>query len=605
MGLSQSLYTGYSGMATHQRSLDNLGNNLANVNTVGFKKSDHLFSSLITKVISGAVPEEDTHGAAGGINVGLGVRTGAISGNFRQGPLEITGNPLDVAINGNGFFLAATSLGVALTRNGSFYLDHTPNPGERLLCVGDGLPVQGWMAENEMITPERAVGNITLPALGDLLPGKATSRLDLTGILPTQTGGSDFAGGETSSLALKGNLAAGENRFSASIFASVSQTGGADASQVEIREIPVEIVFSGPAASADGSLNQYAWTMRTVDWPNPGDPPAIIYPAAPEQGAVSFSAAGSANPPRGSGQIVNPDLRPGSATVTGQTPDPSGGTATLSFRLPGDFTLDLSRLTNLPEAPGGGALEVWSVNGNPGGSLARTVLVYDEYTDFIETADAGGNTVLLPQRRVEARENTLFFSKTGADASGSAWTWRSSIGGAGGTLSFDTAGDLIAASQTPGGIEYNFSGLGSINYSGSLQAAAQDGYLDGNLTNITIDQNGRIFGHYSNNVSDVLAMLALGTVPNLGGLETASGTLFYPGAASGALGIGVAGDADSYFGVPAIGAGFLSSGQLEGSNVALTEEFSTLISTERGYQINSRVVSTSDEMLQTALQLKR
>ncbi|MDR1519204.1 MAG: flagellar hook-basal body complex protein, partial [Planctomycetota bacterium] len=202
MGLSQSLYTGYSGMSTHQRSMDNTSNNLANINTVGFRKSDFLFSNLIAKAITGPMAAEDTHGSINGINVGLGVTTGGVLNNYRQGSLEPTGNPLDVAISGNGFFLAATASGVALTRNGSFYLDHTINPRERLLCVGDGRLVQGWMAQNGSVTPSAAIGNITLPAIGDLLPGKATSEVDLTGVLPTDQSSSDFNGQETSAIDL-------------------------------------------------------------------------------------------------------------------------------------------------------------------------------------------------------------------------------------------------------------------------------------------------------------------------------------------------------------------------------------------------------------------
>ncbi|MDR2391340.1 MAG: hypothetical protein LBE84_06655, partial [Planctomycetota bacterium] len=115
----------------------------------------------------------------------------------------------------------------------------------------------------------------------------------------------------------------------------------------------------------------------------------------------------------------------------------------------------------------------------------------------------------------------------------------------------------------------------------------------------------KIFGHYSNNVSEVLAMLAMGTVPNPSGLQGVSGTLFYASPASGDFMIGVAGDAHDEFGIPSIGAGTLSSNCLEGSNVDLAQEFTTLISIERGYQLNSRVVSTSNEMLQTALQIKQ
>ena len=606
MGLSQSLYTGYSGMATHQRSLDNTSNNLANINTVGFKKSDFLFSNLMSKVMTGAMEAEGDRGAVNPVSVGLGVSTGAILNNFRPGSIENTGNPMDVAIGGNGFFLASTPYGLALTRNGSFYLDHTQNPRERLLCVGDGLVVQGWLAQDGAILPGQNITNVVLPAIGDLLPGRNTANVGLTGILPTNQSGPDFNGRETSSMELKGNLQSGGGVIRTHIFASVSQTDGNTSTSGQIQEIPVEIVFSGPAPSPDGGFSSFAWTMSTVDWPRPGDPPRRIYPASgADPGTVDFFTSGSASQSHGAGQSATSYLRQESVTVESVTPLPDGGSLTSSFKLASGFTMDFSRLANLPDAPGGNALDVWHVNGNPRGSMARTITVYDEYTAFVETADAYGNALMEPVRRVQAREDTLYFRKTLADNSGTEWAWRSTAGDASGTLRFNANGDLVYATQPGGGITYDFSGIRNINYDASLQAASQDGYPDGYLENLSFDQHGKIYGHYSNKVTEALAQLALGTVPNLSGLEGASGTLFYPGSASGAIMIGIAGDADGSLGLPAIGAGYISAGCLEGSNVDLSQEFSSLISTERGYQLNSRVVSTSDEMLQTALQLKR
>ncbi len=610
MGLSQSLYTGWSGMTTHQRSMDNTGNNLANVNTIGYKKSDFMFSNLFSQVITGAMGEDGNRSTVNPKAVGLGVTTGAILSNFKQGSTEPTGNPLDVAMNGNGFFLTQTRYGTALTRNGSFYLDHTTSPNQRLLCVGDGLPVQGWMAVDGTVTPSQTIGNILLPAYGDLLAGKATTEVALKGILPTNTSTSDFNGRETSALDLKGNLASGSSTLTTHIFASVTQSGGSSSYRNEVQEIPVEITFDGPALSPDGTTNVYYWTMKTVGgWPNPGDPSIRIYPPANDpsftQGTVSFHTSGSVSQGYGAGQATSTLVKPGSTDVKSVVDDGSGNTVTTSFRIPSDFSIDVSRLTHLDSAPGGNDLDTWHVNGNPKGSMARTITIYDEFTDFVASTDSAGNPIMEAVRRVEERENTLYFTRTGTDNSGSDWTWNSSVDDASGTLRFNTQGDLVSSTQPPDGIAYDFGELRSINSEGSVQVSSQDGYKDGTLKDITIDQYGKIVGHYSNSVSEVLAQLAIGTVPNTRGLEGAAGTLFYPGSASGALMIGVAGDSEVYFGMTPIGAGLLSSGYLESSNVDLGQEFTNLISIERGYQLNSRVVTTSDEMLQTARDLKR
>lgn len=609
MGLSQSLYTGLTGLVTHQRSLDNSGNNLANVNTVGYRKSDFMFSNIFNKTLQGAMPAGDNGGSTNGKNLGLGVTTGAILNNFKQGSIEATGNPLDCAISGNGFFLANTSYGTALTRNGSFYLDHTLNPQQRMLCVGDGLAVQGWMAENGVVTPSNTVGNIYLPAYGDLMPGKITTDLDLTGILPTNTSTTDFSGKATNTLELKGNLSSTNNTLTTHIFAPVTRTDGVTTDyRDETQEIKVEITFDGPTLSADGTQNTYTWTMKTVDWPNVGDPSIQIYP--PEDSSdlavdeVSFYAQSSLDKKRAEGEVIDDKLTPGSTSVKSVVQD---GDRTIStyFNMPTDFTLDVSRLTNLADAPGGNTLETWHVNGNPKGSMARTVTVYDEYTDFAEGTDENGNAIMEAVRRVEARENTIYFTQTEQDETGLTWSWRSSLDDATGTLKYNTIGDLVSSEQSGGRIDYDFSETRSINYAGSLQVTGQDGYRDGYLEDISIDQNGKIWGHYTNDVSEALAQLAIGTVPNTSGLSSSAGTLFYTGPASGNLQIGVAGDSEYDFGLPRIGAGVIKSSNLENSNVDLSQEFTNLINIERGYQFNSRVVSTSNEMLQTALQMKQ
>lgn len=610
MGLAQSLYTGWTGLATHQKGMDNLSNNLANVNTVGYKKSDFMFSNLFKQTLSGAMAADGDRVTTNPKSLGLGVGTGAILNNFKQGPQESTGDPLHCYINGNGFFVAQTASGQALTRDGRFYLDHTISPNERMLCVGDGLPVQGWMAQNGTITPTSTVGNIYLPAIGDIQSGRKTTEVDLRGILPTNTTTTDFDGRQTTNLDIKGNLAGGGgNTITTHIFAPVTQTNGTTTTlRDEVQEVKVQIAFQGPTTSADGSTNDWTWTMTTVDWPNVGDPGIQIYPTADDpdfsQGTISFHNQASVTQGWGAGEAVADSVTPGSTRVRSSQTDASGNTITTFFNIPSDFTVDVSRMTNLQTTPEEGALETWFVNGNPKGTMARTILVFDEYTDFEATENASGNTVMQAVKKVEARQDTIYFERTENGSDGSKWTWRSSIDDVTGDLRFDTSGALVESNQSGGDIQYNFKDVQSIASEGSLQVTGQDGYRDGVLQTITIDPNGKIWGHYSNSVNEALAQLAMGTVPNLNGLSGASGTLFYPGAASGSIMIGVAGDATANFGIPQIGAGSLTTGALEGSNVDLSQEFTTLINIERGYQFNSRIVTTSDEMLQTALALK-
>lgn len=601
--MCQSLFTGWTGMATHQRAMDNTSNNIANVNTVGFKKNDFYFSTLFSKsYCTGNIPEGDTAGSINPKTCGVGVTTGAIYGNYREGPLEHTGSNLDVALTGNGFFLVGTTLGTALTRNGSFYLNNTHENNRRMLCVGEGLAVQGWNAVDGVVTPTTQVEDILLPALGDLLPGNVTSAAAMKGILPTSTDSSEFTGQVTNDLAVKGNLKPGSATLNTYVYAPVTQTDGTTSTKsANMEKIDVQITFSGPVLQ--GNIATWNWTMNTVNWPNPGDPAVQVYPngtdTAFDRGAFGFYT--QTDPAKGiaAGQPTTDHVNPGSARVS--TTSAEG--VTTYFTLPSNFELDVSLLTSLESAPGGDALMTWSVNGNPAGTMARTVIVYDEYTDFITSSDEAGNTIITPERRVRARENSLIFAQESATNVGQTWSWNSSMGG-NGLLNFNTIGDLVSQEGT-GPIEYDFSEVRSINYAGSMQVADQNGYLDGTLEDISIDQYGRVVGSYSNQVSQTLAQLAIGNVANPTGLWGSTGTLYYTSVASGGLMIGTAGDAKgSYTDLAAVGASVLAPGYLESSNVDLAEEFTELISIERAYQLNSRVVTTSDEMLQTAYGMK-
>ncbi len=620
MGLSQSLYTGFTGLVTHQKSMDNISNNLANINTAGFKKNEFMFDTLWKQAITGAMPGEGARSTTNPKNVGLGVTTGAILPSFQQGPSEQTGNPFDLTINGNGFFLVKSRGSLALTRAGSFYMGDTSDPSRRQLLAGDGLAVQGWMAQGGVVTPSPTVGNILLPQYGSILQGKTTTDVNIKGVLPTRPSTADLAGTSSSTLQLNGNMdpSGTGNTLRTRIFAEVT-TSDSEGVRKEIQEIEVELAFTGPTPSADGSTNDYAWTMTTVDWPKAGDTGARIYPATGSGSTlepVKFYAAESVADNHGAGEIANPAILPGTSKVSVETTDEDGNVTTNSFAMPTDFDFDVSRLTSVAEPPVAGGLSEWFVNGNRTGTFPSTMTVYDEFTTFRSVTDSAGVTTMQAVRTVEPRSNTLAFTKGTPSGNTTTWTWNASdnsvTGDPDGTpvsgeLIFDASGNLISQSQTPPNskIKYDFSETKYVNLEGGLIVTKDNGYPDGELEDISFDANGRVIGHYSNQTTQVLAMIALGTVPNTSGLSSQAGTLFYPTVASGQLMIGVAGDAHAYFGIPQIGAGSITTGELESSNVNLSQEFTNLISTERGYQFNSKIVTTSDEMIQTALNLKR
>jgi flagellar hook protein FlgE len=129
MGFSASL----SGLNVNQQKLNVIGNNLANINTIGYKASTVQFMDLVSQSVGGS--------SANPMQVGLGVTTGSISPSFKQGGIENTGVPTNVAIQGNGFFVVGDSTNRSYTRAGDFAFD-----ADGMLVTADGLPVQGYTA---------------------------------------------------------------------------------------------------------------------------------------------------------------------------------------------------------------------------------------------------------------------------------------------------------------------------------------------------------------------------------------------------------------------------------------------------------------------------
>lgn len=119
--MMRSLWTAASGMISQQTNLDTISNNLANVNTVGYKKETIQFKSLMYQTLQGKTTDHEGNPKPVGAQVGLGVRTGAITTNFTQGALNESGGEFDYALEGRGFFMVQLQDGsIGYTRNGDF-----------------------------------------------------------------------------------------------------------------------------------------------------------------------------------------------------------------------------------------------------------------------------------------------------------------------------------------------------------------------------------------------------------------------------------------------------------------------------------------------------
>ncbi|WP_404473039.1 flagellar hook protein FlgE [Microbacterium aerolatum] len=181
----RSLFSGISGLRSHQTMLDVTGNNIANVNTTGFKSSAVQFQDSLSQLLQNSMMPQQGAGGQNPAQVGLGVQVAGISTNFAAGAPQPTGVPTDLMISGDGFFIVQSGGENLYTRNGGFSFDANGQ-----LVTADGALVQGWTAQNGAIVPGQGLGSITLP-VGALAPATATTSATVTGNLPSDAAAGD------------------------------------------------------------------------------------------------------------------------------------------------------------------------------------------------------------------------------------------------------------------------------------------------------------------------------------------------------------------------------------------------------------------------------
>jgi flagellar hook protein FlgE len=176
--MMRSMFAGVSGLRSHQTMMDVVGNNIANVNTAGFKSAQITFGEAMAQTLQGPAGSGLESGGTNPLQIGLGVQVASIDGVFTQGATQITGRPTDIAIQGDGFFILQDSGGRVYTRAGTFRWDESGN-----LVAPGGQLVQGWLADvNGNVQTQTAVSAINLP-LSQVIDPVETSRVDLGGNL--------------------------------------------------------------------------------------------------------------------------------------------------------------------------------------------------------------------------------------------------------------------------------------------------------------------------------------------------------------------------------------------------------------------------------------
>lgn len=179
--MMRSMFAGVSGLKNHQTRMDVVGNNIANVNTVGFKGSRVTFSEMMNQTLQNAQSPDGNRGGQNPQQIGLGVDLASIDTIQTQGSLESTGIGTDLAIDGDGFFRVNDGRQNLYTRAGNFTVDENGS----LVSSSNGYKVQGWMAENGEIDTNQTPGDLEIP-IGDSITGQQTTSTRFIGNLDSR-----------------------------------------------------------------------------------------------------------------------------------------------------------------------------------------------------------------------------------------------------------------------------------------------------------------------------------------------------------------------------------------------------------------------------------
>ncbi len=605
--MMRSMYSGVAGLKTHQTKMDVIGNNIANVNTVAYKSQSVTFSELMyqtTQNASGANAETGT----AGINarqIGLGVKTGAINTAISsQGASQTTNNPFDIRITGNAFFIVSNMQDNFFTRDGSFYVDGVGN----LAMTSNGYNVMGWQVDpdnpgnikQDTVSPLRIMSaeNMTYEP-------EATKQARITGIVDKLDTNLTSSSGKNMNLMFYDKLGYAytaklnlKSTDSDGMYA-VTVSGILDASNKPV-EIPDDVMTN--ILSTQGTQDTAAIVAALKD-NTVVDGKNIIYKGADDAtlGLVSGDIVYKSN------QSDDPDwdkiaaaLKEGGVDITGET------LQTLRFK----YTDNTGSSPQTFEFNMRDVLDDRSFTLGDGSTklTARQMLDLTVPNSEGGTVDAATVTALGTAGNKVAGETTtnLFYNVATGKFEGIGQR-----GAANTTVKLN-----ISAIQTlnPLSGEYesnfeditiDFSPTTMFNNSGTSTVSASAGDADkrdagrklGRMSGVSIQDDGRIYASYDNGMSRLLGQIAVAEFANASGLEKEGDNLYKNTQNSGDFdGIGI--DIKS-------GGGYMTTGVLEMSNVDLSAEFTDMITTQRGFQANSRIITVSDTLLEELVNLKR
>lgn len=571
-----------SGLNSAAKAIDATSHNIANSSTVGFKSSSAHFGDVYAASLNGA----------GASQIGIGVSMSAVQQQFTQGNLSSTNNPLDISINGAGFFRMDSNGAATYSRAGQFHLDKSG------YVVNDqALKLTGYAASSGIIVP-------TTPS---------PIRISASDLSPIATGLSTTSG----FTGVKANLNF-DSRETKPDLAWTSPTATTITSAIR-NSIFIAGGTSAAVAAAGGSALEAAAAASAA---------AAVYAAggaAPGVGAAASAAVLNITPaPAGSAAAAA--AAAAANTDAGDATDAAARAAAAAavavFQSGGSSTAAQTAAIAAATAAGGTAAEI-AAAGSAAASSARSAFVPDpqsyNYSTALSVYDSLGNAHTL----------TMFFEKVEPPATPNTGEWRihfttdgtaeSYVTGSGTTsLVFDSNGKLTSpadgsidlsidlanvmnalggsnSATTPLAFTVDFTGSSQFGSSFGTTRLEQDGYAAGKLVGLSVGNDGVIQGRYSNGQSFAQGQIVLANFTNPNGLQSQGNNQWTETSLSGTALVGAPNTSSL---------GALSASTVEESNVDLTAELVNLITQQRNYQANAQSIKTQDQVMQTLVNLR-
>lgn len=552
--MMRSMYSAVSGLKTHQTRMDVIGNNIANVNTVAFKSSSVTFSDILYQTTSNASGANATTGT-GGVNakqIGLGTTAAATKVSITSaGASETTGNPFDIRLtdkNSTNFFIVNNGSENVFTRSGSFYVDGSGN-----LCMSStGYTVMGWQVDEttgeirkDTVSALRIMQEKNLTSAPE-----ATTQATIAGVLDENDADVKSGAGKVMNLNFYDNLG---YQYTAKFAIKATGTDGEytveltsilDSNNKNITEGFTQAQMKEIFGNTDTetTIASYSTTL-----PNCGytyDTKTGELKAVPAGNVVKIKDDGTLN--YGSKKTIKDVFGVSDGNLKNIQNSAQANNTDYEFK-------------DVENADGTHSYQVVKKS-------ATNLLKFN--TEDGKFSSIGGGT----DKSVELNLNNANLNKNG---------------------NFQNI--TVDFSQC---LNYNNSGKSTIGAdAGAVDGTTGKGRKLGAMTGIFIDTNGRIYGTYDNGNTELLGQIAVAQFSNASGLEKVGESCYRTTLNSGEFdGIGVEISADG---------SSMTTGELEMSNVDLSSEFTSMITTQRGFQANSRVITTSDTLLEELVNLKR